>query len=196
MTTLIQILLFLISTFASLYLLAICLRFLMQLSRADFYNPISQLVVKLTAPLLMPLRKVIPGLWGLDLASLVLALVFHALVITLMVLVAGGGWLSPLSALFWSLLGTLLYVVHIYLVLFFIIMIASFVAPYSRHPVLMLCQQLAEPLLSPLRRVLPATGGLDFSMFFASIGLFVVRMALYGMAAGAGVPMNVVLGFA
>ncbi len=195
-STLLHLLLFLLNTFGTLYLLAICLRFLMQLARADFYNPISQVIVKLTNPPLKPMRKLIPGLWGVDLASVVLALLFHALMLEVKVFVVAGSFFSPLTALFWALLGTVLFIIHIYLVVFFVVMIASFIAPYSRHPVLVLCYQICEPLLAPIRRVIPATGGLDFSMFFASIGLIVVRMALYGVASGSGVQVDFLLGYA
>ncbi len=194
MSTLIEILIFLVQTLASVYLLAILLRFLMQLARANFYNPISQLVVKLTNPVLLPLRKVVPGLWGIDLASLILALGFHWLVLEILVLLKAGTLISPITALIWSLIGNALYVANIYLVSFFVIMIASFVAPFSRHPALVLIFQVAEPFLAPFRRLIPPTGGIDLSLFFASIALYVIRMALNGIAGELGVPGGLLLG--
>lgn len=194
MSTVISIVHFLLNTLGSLYLLAICLRFLMQLARADFYNPISQLIVKITNPLLLPLRKIIPGLWGIDMASVVFALVFHGLMIELIALIYGTLF-SPFSVLFWVLIGTLLFVSHIYLILFFVVMIASFVAPYSNNPALVLIAQIVEPILAPFRKIIPPAGGFDFSMLFASLAIVVIRMALQGVAASSGVPLNLLLGF-
>lgn len=194
MSTLIEILTFVIRSLASVYLIAIVLRFLMQIARADFYNPISQLIVKVTSPILVPLRKVIPGLRGIDFASVVFALLFHFLVLEILILLMTGGLHSPLKVLLWSFLGCCLLVVHIYLILFFIIMIASFVAPHSRHPALMLIYQIAEPVLAPLRRLIPPTGGLDLSMFFAGLALYVIRIAILGVGNSVGVPWDLLLG--
>ncbi|RZA05424.1 MAG: YggT family protein [Moraxellaceae bacterium] len=195
MSTIISIIHFLINTLGSLYLLAICLRFLMQLARADFYNPLSQLIVKITNPILLPLRKVIPGLWGVDMASVVFALLFHALVVELLILVEHGVLYMPFSVLYWALIGTLLFVSHIYLILFFVVMIASFVAPYSQNPALVLIYQIVEPLLAPFRKIIPPTGGFDFSMLFAGLALMVIRIALQGIASSTGVPLGMLLGF-
>ncbi|HMU65773.1 MAG TPA: YggT family protein [Cellvibrionaceae bacterium] len=195
MSTVISIIQFLLNTLGSLYLLAICLRFLMQLARADFYNPLSQLVVKLTNPLLLPLRKIIPGLWGIDMASVVLALLFHTLMVELMILVQHGVLYMPFAVLYWALIGTVLFVSHIYLILFFVVMIASFIAPYSSNPALVLCYQIVEPVLAPFRKIIPPAGGFDFSMLFAGLVIMVVRMALQGVAASSGVPLGMLLGF-
>ena len=76
---------YLVNTLASLYLIIVIMRFLLQLARADFYNPISQFVVKASDPLVKPLRRVIPGFGGIDLSTLVLALGLQFLVINLLV---------------------------------------------------------------------------------------------------------------
>jgi YggT family protein len=172
MQTLIDILVFLINVFGSLYLSIILLRFLLQIARADFYNPLSQMLVKLTNPLLLPLRRIIPGLWGIDLASLILALLFHWLAMQLMVLVSGGPLVPP----------------HL-------MIITSFLAPYSRHPVIVLVNQLLEPLLAPVRRFIPPAGGLDFSLFFVGIFLAVLRMAMIGMGNAMRVPFGSLIGY-
>ena len=97
---------YVIQTLGSLYLLIVLLRFILQLVRADFYNPLSQFVVRATKPLLNPLRKIIPGFGGLDLASLVLAILVQLLlmVVTLTLMGYGvGGYL--LQLLIWSIIG-------------------------------------------------------------------------------------------
>lgn len=189
------ILLFLIRVFGSLYLSVILLRFLLQVARADFYNPVSQALVKLTNPLLIPLRKVIPGFGGIDIASLVLALLVHYLVMQLMLFVGGYGFGPPLRMLAWSLIGIALNIITIYLFAGFVVFIASFIAPYSRHPILVLIYQLVEPILAPIRRFVPPIGGLDFSLFFAGIFLVVMRMLVEGIGRSIGTPFGFLIGY-
>src|SRR5690625_5655307 len=107
MSTLAEIATYLIRTLGSLYLLLVLLRFLFQLVRADFYNPISQFVAKATNPLLMPLRKLIPALFGVVIAALVLALAFHWVLIQALLVLAGFGFLFPLHAIGWALVAVL-----------------------------------------------------------------------------------------
>ena len=80
---------YLLQTLGNLYLLVVLLRFLLQLVRADFYNPISQFIVRATKPLLMPLRRIIPGYGGLDFASLVLALAIQLVLMVLIIKLMG-----------------------------------------------------------------------------------------------------------
>src|SRR5690606_41638723 len=91
MTTLADMAIFLIRTIGSLYLLIVLLRFLLQLVRADFYNPISQGISAATNPVLLPLRRVIPGIYGIDLASLVLAFFVQWIAGQFILLCLGGG---------------------------------------------------------------------------------------------------------
>lgn len=191
-----EILIFLIRVFGGLYLCVILLRFLLQTARADFYNPVSQGLVKLTQPLLGPLRKVIPGFWGVDLASLVLAVLFHWLVMQLMLLVVGYGLVAPHLMVAWALIGVAGNIITIYIFSGFVLFISSFVAPYSRNPVLLLVRQLLEPLMAPIRRFLPATGGLDFSLLFVGIGLYVLRIVVYNIGGYLGTPFNFLVGYA
>lgn len=195
MNTLVQILSFLINLFGSLYLSIILLRFLLQAARADFYNPISQLLVKLTNPLLLPLRRIIPGLWGVDLASLALAILFHWLVMQILVLVNSGPWIGPHLMIVWALIGITLNIISLYLFAGFILFITSFLAPYSRHPAITLVQQLLEPLMAPVRRFLPPAGGLDFSLFFVGIFLIVMRMVVIGIGENLRVPVGSLIGY-
>ncbi len=168
---------YVLQTLGSLYLLIVLLRFILQLVRADFYNPLSQFAVKATKPLLNPLRKVIPGFGGLDLASLVLAILIQLLlmVLTLLLLGYGIGGVLP-QLLVWSVIG----VTALFLKVFFFALIASvilsWVAPGSYNPAAQLINQICEPLLMPIRRLLPNLGGLDISPIFAFIALNLVDM--------------------
>jgi YggT family protein len=195
MQTLIDILVFLINVFGSLYLSIILLRFLLQMARADFYNPVSQMLVKLTNPLLLPLRRIIPGFWGVDLASLVLAILFHWLAMQLTVLVSGGPMLPPHLMLIWGLFSISLNIITLYIVAGFVLFITSFLAPHSRHPIIVLVHQLLEPLMAPIRRFIPPAGGLDFSLFFVGIFLMVLRMATIGMGNSIRVPFGSLIGY-
>lgn len=195
MSTMIEIILFLIRVFGSLYLSVILLRFLLQTARADFYNPISQLLVKLTNPVLIPLRRIIPGLFGVDIASVLLAIVFHWLVMQIMILVAGGGLIAPHYMLGWSMIGIALNIINLYFFAGIVVFIASFIAPYSTHPALLLVRQLLEPLLAPVRRLLPSTGGLDFSLFFVGIFLVIMRMIVQGIGSSIQTPFQFLIGY-
>lgn len=168
---------YVLQTLGSLYLLLVLLRFILQLVRADFYNPLSQFAVKATKPLLNPLRKVIPGLRGLDLASLVLAILIQLLLMALTLLLLGYGVVDLLpQLLIWSVIG----VTALFLKVFFFALIASvilsWVAPGSYNPAAQLINQICEPLLTPIRRVLPSLGGLDISPIFAFIALNLIEM--------------------
>ena len=157
---------FLIQTLGGLYIMAVLIRFLLQLVRADFYNPISQAIVKITSPLLNPLRKVIPGYGGVDMASLVLALALQILLIYALFMVAGASpaQLPVPAILIRSLVELGLELLNIYMFSLIVIAIASWVAPNSYNPGLMLLHQITEPLSSRIRKVIPPLGGLDFSL--------------------------------
>ena len=156
----------------------VLLRFIMQLVRADFYNPISQFIVKATNPLLLPLRKVIPGLFGVDIASLLLALALQMAALQLIGLVVGAG-LYPIGPLvlgsLWKLLDVVL---NVYFFSFIILIIVSWIAPHTYNPVMSVIQSITEPVLRPIRRVIPSMGGLDFSVMFAMLGIYIIRILI------------------
>ncbi len=168
---------FLVETLFGLYILIVMLRFLFQLLRADFYNPISQFVVKATTPLLRPLRRWIPGFGGIDLAALLLALVIQ--LVELWLVHRMNGFQPSLSGLVVVSLAALLrLVVYIFLVTIFIKVIASWIAPDVYNPATGLLDTLSEPLLRPARRLLPPMGGLDLSPIVVLIGLQLLLMLL------------------
>ncbi|HAO76291.1 MAG TPA: YggT family protein, partial [Pseudomonas sp.] len=102
MSQLSQALILVIQTLGSLYLLIVLLRFILQLVRADFYNPLSQFIVKATHPLLRPMRRVIPSMGSLDLSSLVLAIIVQMVLMALILLIAYGTTGNPLLLLVWA----------------------------------------------------------------------------------------------
>ena len=194
MGTVNEILIYLVQTLFSLYLIAVMLRFLLQTVRADFYNPISQFLVKITAPLVNPLRRVVPGLGGLDLASLLLALIVQVISAALLFVLSGYGLPNPLSLLIWSAIALLWLLLNIYFFALIGMIIVSWIAAGSRHPAILLLYQVTEPVMAPLRKLLPAMGGLDFSPIFAFIIIQVLKIALAGMAAAVHMPRGLVAG--
>ena len=194
MTALSEIFGYLIQTLLSLYLLAMLLRFLLQLVRADFYNPICQFLVKITNPLVVPLRKVIPGFAGLDMASLLLAILLQLGGIVALLLINGLGLPNILLLLTWSLLGVIGLLVNIYFFALLAMIILSWVAPGSNHPAIYLLFQITEPVMAPFRKALPPMGGMDFSPILVFILINVIQIALRHMAAGIGLHPALVIG--
>ncbi|WP_066016785.1 YggT family protein [Endozoicomonas atrinae] len=175
---------FLIQTLGGLYIMAVLIRFLLQLVRADFYNPISQAIVKATSPLLNPIRKIIPGYGGVDMASLVLALILQIILLYVLLLM-GGYSLAAIpfpSILISSLIKLGIEFLNIYMFSLIIIAIASWVAPNSYNPGLMLLLQITEPLTSRIRKVIPPLGGLDFSLMVLVIIIITLKNFLGALA--------------
>ena len=194
MSALNEIFVYLLQTFISLYLVAMLLRFLLQLVRADFYNPISQFLVKITNPLLIPLRRVVPGLGGLDLSALLLALALQILAIVALLLLNNISPPNIFTLLLWSALGVVGLLINIYFFALLAMIILSWVAPGSNHPALYLLHQITEPVLAPFRRALPPMGGLDFSPILVFVLINVIQIALRHMAASVGLHPALVIG--
>ncbi|MFI8373552.1 YggT family protein [Pseudomonas helleri] len=157
---------FVIQTLGSLYLLIVLLRFILQLVRANFYNPICQFTVKATQPLLKPLRRVIPSMFGLDMSSLVLAILVQ-MVIFAVVLMLSYIPFTVLGLFLWAIIGVLKLFLNVFFYALIISVILSWVAPGSSSPGAELVNQITEPALAPFRRFLPSMGGLDISPILA-----------------------------
>lgn len=189
-----EILGYLAQTFFSIYLFAMLLRFLLQLVRADFYNPICQFLVKITNPVVLPARRLIPSVGGLDLASLVLAVLLQMAAIAVILLINGIAFPNPLIGLTWAALGVVGLLVNIYFFALLGMIILSWVAPGSNNPAIYLLHQITEPVMAPLRKVLPTMGGLDFSPILVFILINIIQIALRHMAAGVGLHPALVIG--
>ena len=170
-------LVFLIQVLFGLYLLVVLLRFLLQLVRADFYNPISQFIVKATAPLLKPLRAFIPGFGGIDVSSLILAWLVKTLELFLVILVSGKGMMFVYPMLM-AIPGILAMVINIFLFAVLIMVILSWISPGGYNPAVGLLYSLTEPLLKPARKFIPPLGGLDLSPMAVMIALVLLEMLL------------------
>ncbi|NWN92841.1 YggT family protein [Marinobacter adhaerens] len=173
---------------STFYMTIILLRFLLQLARADFYNPISQFAVKATNPLLRPLRRFIPGWGGFDGASLVLAVIIQALAFFLILIALSGGIPSfnPLTLVVWAVLNVLDLIVKIYFWSVIAVVVVSWIAPGSGHPAIQLVAQLTEPVMRPVRNLMPSMGGLDLSPIIVFLILNVIAVVIDHMKVAAG----------
>lgn len=171
---------FLVSTLFDLFIMVVLLRIWLQWVRADFYNPFSQFIVKVTQPIVGPLRRLIPSIGSLDMATLLLAYLLSMAKFVVLQLVLGGGllltpeylWVGALSLLkaagglvFWVLL---------------LRAILSWVSQ-GRSPIEYVMHQLTEPMTAPIRRVIPSMGGLDLSVLILFIGLQFANMLIGDM---------------
>ena len=166
---------YLIDTLFSLYIGAVVLRFLFQAMDVDFHNPITQFLVKITSPVLTPLRKILPNTGNIDLASLLfaVALTFGKFFLKISMIgqsanLAGIAVLSVadvlsvmLTILFWALI---------------IRVILSWVSPDPYQPIVKILIQMTEPLMAPARRLIPPIGGLDLSPIFVFVLISLTRM--------------------
>ncbi len=182
MGAIINSLILLFNTLGGLYLLAILLRFLLQIAKADFYNPVSQSVVKITDPLVRVLRNFIPGYRGVDFSTLVLALIIEAVAICVLVLLYGDSLPGVGYVITWSFVGILYFIINIYYYAIIASIIMSFVMMFSGnmnpHPILRVIWQLTEPVMAPIRKIIPAIGGLDFSPIFIFLAIQIIQSFL------------------
>ena len=161
---------YLVSTLIDLYVAAVLLRLLLQWVRADFYNPLSQFLIRVTNPALVPLRRVIPSIGKLDTASVVLMLVLEILGVWLVGVIGSGvtGWQQVIALSVIKLAMTLLMT---YFFLIIVAVILSWLGQGLRHPFVPLVFQLTEPILRPIRKVIPPIAGIDLSPLFALIAI-------------------------
>lgn len=161
---------FLVSTLFDLYLMVVLLRLWLQLAQADFYNPFSQFIVKATHPIVGPLRRIVPSIGRLDTATLVLAFLVASLKIVVLSLMFGVTAFNPINVLFNALL---IILKETFTLLFWVLIIRAILSWVSQgsNPIEVVLHQLTEPLLAPIRRIIPPIGGLDLSVLFAIVGL-------------------------
>ncbi len=185
---------YLLQTVLGLALITVLARLLLQQTRADFYNPISQFVVKVTDPLLKPLRRVVPGLWGVDLSSVLLLLLLQLMAIGSILLLNGYGLPNPVRLLAWACVGLAGLLVNFYFFAILAMIVLSWVAPGSGNPAVSLLYQLTEPVMAPFRKLLPNMGGLDLSPILVFITINILQIFLRHTAAGLGLPPALVIG--
>ncbi|MFT4464053.1 MAG: YggT family protein [Sodalis sp. (in: enterobacteria)] len=165
---------FLVKTLIDLYIMVLLLRIWMQWTRCDFYNPFSQFIVKITQPVIGPLRRVIPALGPLDSASLLLAFILAMIKFPLLMLIEMHVLiLDPI----YLLVGLLTLLKAAGELVFWVVIIRSLLSWISqgRSPMDVVLYQLSEPLMYPIRRILPAMGGIDFSAMVVILILYALN---------------------
>jgi YggT family protein len=173
-----QALAFVVDAIFSLFILAALVRFWMQAFRAPARNPIAQFTMALTDWAVRPLRRVIPGVFNLDWASLVVAWAFEFLLQFILLLIAGGSAIdSPavLSVLiFVSFVKLIRLSIYVFMGALIIQAVLSWVNPY--HPVAPFFNALTSPFLKPVQKAIPTIGGVDISPVFVLIGFQLILM--------------------
>lgn len=165
---------FLAKTIIELYVMVLLLRIWMQWSRCDFYNPFSQFIVRITQPIIGPLRRIIPSLGPVDTASLLVAFILTTLKFPLLLLIqAGVISLDPVNLL----VGLLSLLKAAGSLIFWVIIVRSLMSWVSqgRSPIEYVLMQLTEPMMAPIRRIIPAMGGIDFSAMGVILILYVLN---------------------
>ena len=191
-----EISLYLIRNVGTLLLLMVVLRAVLHVSRVNFYNPLSQLIVRLTNPLLTPLRPLLPARGRIDWAVIVLAVAVQTLILVAIAWVAGDKWAlpDPITLLLWGVIGVLGLLINLYFFMLIAMIVVSWVAPGSRHPAVELIWQVSEPVMGPFRALLPNLGGIDFSPILVFISINVAQIGLRHLALTVGLPPGLVFG--
>ena len=169
---------FIVDTLLRLALFVVLARLLLQWARADFRNPICQAVVRITNPLILPLRRVLPPVGKVDSASVVAVILVALAYVAIISALAGEGWPNPLV---WTRSVVLVIVrtmLETYFWAIFIYALLSLIAPGGYSPLQSVLASLCEPILRPFRRIIPALAGIDLSPLWACIAIQAVLILL------------------
>ena len=162
---------YLVDALLTMFLYVLILRFVMQLSRADFRNQIAHAVLIVTNPVIMPLRKILPPMGKIDTASVIAILFFAALIVAVNALFLIGKLLPLVPWLQWTIVTVLRSFIAFYTVAIIIYVILGWVIPPGYSPPMALLASICEPLLAPVRRLIPSIGGIDFSPLWVGLVL-------------------------
>jgi len=171
-------LIFIVRTLVDLYIITFVLRIVMQWIRADYRNPLTQFIVRITNPLVVPLRRIVPAAGNLDTASLIVVVVLELVVTVALINLTCSGQPPLVNVLALTVLRTIYVMLRLYLFVLLIYVILSWINPGTFNPVSSLLASIVEPLLRRLRRYVPPIGGLDLSALFALIGIQAITMLL------------------
>jgi YggT family protein len=170
--------LFIVDTLLRLALFVVLARLLLQWARADFHNPICQAIVRVTNPLIIPLRRVLPPVGKIDTASVVAVILVATAYVAIISGLTGEGWPNPLVWTRSIMLVIVRSMLETYFWAIFIYALLSLIAPGGYSPVQSVLASLCEPILRPIRRVIPALAGIDLSPLWACIAIQAVLILL------------------
>jgi len=177
--------LYLIDAVFGLYLIAVMLRFLLQLVRANFHNPICQFLVKITNPPLVPLRRIIPGFKGVDVASLFLLFAIQLSAILLKLLILGQTF-SIVVIIPIAIADLLSLTLNIFMLAILVQVVLSWVGQGVHNPITTTIYSLTEPVLRPVRRLLPPIAGMDLSPLVVLLLIPLIKMMVIGPISNLG----------
>ncbi len=177
-----EALIFVIDVFTRLYLLLLLLRMLMPLLGVSFNNVLAQGILRLTAPLVVPVRRIVPPIGRIDTATLLIALALQCLLIWVIAQLRGAS-IGIALLIVASAFELLTLTVNIFLFAILISVVLSWLSPNSYNPVVGVVHAISEPVLRPFRRRVPPMGGFDLSPIFAMVALGVVLILLRGIEA-------------
>ncbi|MGB5164957.1 MAG: YggT family protein [Woeseiaceae bacterium] len=168
---------FIINTLAQLYILVLLLRLLLPWLNGDFRNPLVQAILKLTSPVVVPVRRVVPPIGRVDTATLLIAFAVQYLAILVILLIKGfAATIAPIALT--ALIDLVMITIRLFVFAVLIRVILSWVAPGMHNPATAIIETLTQPVLRPLQRFLPAIGGLDLSPLFAMILLTALNIVI------------------
>ncbi len=172
-----QALYFIIKTLAQLYLLLLLLRFWLPIMRADFRNPIAQGILRITSPLVIPVRRIVPPIGRLDTSTIMVAYILEFLLVLALLAIRGLS-VDTLPIAITAIFELAILSLNLFFFVILIKIILSWVAPQNYNPMTVLLHTMAEPILRPFRRIVPAIGGFDISPIFAIVLLKAAEIVL------------------
>ncbi len=178
-SNLISALVFIVNALTSLYLLVLLLRFWLPWLRADFRNPLVQGILKLTSPVVVPLRRIVPSFGRLDTATILVAFIVQYLALLLILLIIGVS--ATFSTIAISVIAKLVLLsLNLFMFAIFVRIILSWISPGQYNPATAIITTLTEPILRPVRRIIPPMGGFDISPIFIIIALGALTRVIVG----------------
>lgn len=178
--TLPQAIAFIVNAISSLYLLVLLLRFWLPWLRADFRNPLAQGILRLTSPLVVPIRRVVPSFGRLDTATIIVAFAIQYAAVFLILLIYNSMASIGVIALT-SLVKLVMLSVNLFAYAILVRVVLSWLSPGQQNPAIAIINTITEPVLRPFRRIIPAMGGFDISPMLAMIGLFALNIVISGL---------------
>lgn len=169
---------FLIHSIFDLYLFILLLRFILQYLRVDYYNPFTQFVVKATSPIVVPLRRIVPGFYGIDFATIIAIMVLTGVKISLIMFISMHKFPAIAGLLIWSFGEIFALTINLFFYAILMTVILSWVAPMSNSPITPILYRLTEPLMRPVRRLIPPIGGFDITPIPVMITLQLLKILI------------------
>ncbi|MEL7186817.1 MAG: YggT family protein [Pseudomonadota bacterium] len=175
---------FIVEVISNLIIMVLLVRLVLPFVHANFRNPVVQGIFKITSPLVVPLRRVLPPMGRVDTATLIVAYAFQYAALFLMIVLVSRGTLPAALPLAWfALIKLVVLLIKLFAYATIVRIILSWIAPNQYNPVTEIIGAITEPLIAPARRVIPSIGGLDLSPMFVTIGLFAVAILVEDLGA-------------